>query len=90
MIEGPPKIENTEKEPLSPEEKTEWLDGMEDYGKQLEQEIERLKNELESITDENELHGAEALISELEQEVVEMKDFVETGREPDENLYRLK
>jgi len=91
MGEGPPKIENIEpgRELLSNKEKVKWLDGMEEYAEQLEQEIERLKKDSENINDTNELQKAEDLISELEQEVESMKDFVETGRDPDENLYRL-
>lgn len=90
MIEGLPKEENLDsgKELMSTEEKLEWLDGMEEYGGQLEQEIERLKEELESIEDENERQITEVLIYDLENEVRGMKEFVETGRNPDEDLYR--
>ena len=76
-----------EGEPLSPEEKAEWLDGMEEYGGQLEEEIQRLKDEIDGAEDNEEKRSAEVLIYDLEQEVKGMKEFVDEGR-GGEDLYK--
>ncbi|HEC30477.1 MAG TPA: hypothetical protein ENI66_00490 [Candidatus Yonathbacteria bacterium] len=72
MIEGPPKpkeesLERNGREKLSPEEKSEWLSGMEKYAEQLEQEVLRLKGELGSIKNKEEQKEAQELILELEE-----------------------